>query len=287
MEPTALVTDPPIQAPTRPAGVSGFEDSLQSRTKVPCAAALALWEVEADELESELDRTKDILARFARAVADASVTGQAVDSFLQALDLTLISQDHNWRAIFATMRHQKVWSAGHKQAAMDRYLQYLGFRRRLLGFILERRASLDDTGNWRFAAARRAPAMAGATDGEACDEYLRLPEGEPVTLDLRQGRMVPLWLADNRFLLVASQPSSLLTDKGVQLYFPRHRNLVGRHPSADVPIGGDYINVSRAHALVEWASPFTVTITDLSANGTLLRRADHERFARPRPQAAG
>lgn len=243
---------------------------------MPYAVAEDLWGKDHQVLSDELDATTEILNRFARAVADAASDEGGADDFLHQLDLKLISEDHNWRAIFATIRHQKVWSAARRQAVLERYLQYLGFRRRLLAFIMDRRANLSDTGSWLFS--HQWALEAGDIDANAAaaaEDFVRLPQGEPVTFDLGRGRMLAVWFADRRFLLVASQPPSLVTDTGVQLYFPRHRNLFGRHPSADVPVPGDYVNVSRAHALLEWTTPLRLTITDLSANGILVRGDDH------------
>ena len=271
---TQTPTPDPAAAGTRPQSVAAFELSLQGRTKVPLTEVFALWEGELHALGEALDATNHILARFARAVSDAAESDAAADDFLRELDLKLISEDHNWRAIFSTIRHQKIWTADHKRTALESYLQYLGFRKRLLNFIIDRQANLAETGRWFFCN------QVDLEEGTALSEYVALPEGSPVTLDLREGRMVPVWLAGNRFMLIASQPASLLTDKGLQLTFPRHRNVVGRHPSADVPIPGEYTNVSRAHALVEWDSPFVVTITDLSTNGTLLHAKDYERLVR-------
>jgi hypothetical protein len=263
--------------------VAEFRTFLEGRTKVPAGQVDDFLAWDEQGLEDALLEVSQILRRFADAVADAAEDPTASRDFLRALDLKLISQDHNWRAIFATVRAQSIWSDEHRRLAIKNYLEYLGFRRRLLAFVQEKRASLSQTRAWRFSQLPRPePAAHGATQAvpggaDAPEGYYRFPNGVPVDLALPVSRTVNVWLAGSRVLLVGSQPPQLVTDGGEHLPCLRDRNLVGRHVSCDVVVPERYVSVSRAHLLVEWRGGNRVTLTDLSSYGTYLSTQDQDR----------
>lgn len=260
--------------------VAEFRAFVEGRTKVPADRVddfLGWDEPDLDRAVEDVDR---ILERFAEAVAAASATPEATRNFLRSLDLKLISEDHNWRAIFATIRAQNSWSDEHRRLALKNYLEYLGFRRRLLAFVQEKRASLSQTRAWRFSQLPRPDATSGPSGEQPPDApegYYRFPNGVPVDLELPLTRTVNVWLAGSRFLLVGSQPPHLVTDGGEHLPCLRDRNLVGRHVSCDVVVPERYVSVSRAHLLVEWRRGNRVTLTDLSSFGTYLSARDQDR----------
>lgn len=257
--------------------VGEFRAFLEGRTKVPPQRVDEFLEWDDQVLQEAMGEVEGVLRRFAEAVADAASAPAGTRDFLRALDLKLISQDHNWRAIFATVRAQSIWSDEHRELAIKNYLEYLGFRRRLLAFIQEKRASLSETRAWYFTLTPTgAPGEEGASRGAAAapEGFYRLPNGAPVELALPASRVLYVWLAGSRFQLVGSQPAQVITDQGESLPCFRDRNLVGRHVSSDVVVPERYVSVSRAHLLVEWHKGGRVVLTDLSTYGTFIESRD-------------
>jgi hypothetical protein len=241
-----------------------FEAMLASRTKVPVEriAEYSAWSPE--RFQEELTFLNDVLKRFARAVVDAMEAPASADAFIRELDLKEISQDHSWRAIFSTIRAQDAWNEDHKRTVLVKYLQYLGFRKRLVEFISARQGNLEETRAWSGIAAARALVE---HEGE---RFVRLPMGEAVDLNLPADAPMSLLLAGYRFRLARGEALDLMDDQGRHQPLPRTRNLIGRHPSADVVVDAAYGRVSRAHLLLERRDADQVTLLDISSGGTFV-----------------
>ena len=89
---------------------------------------------------------------------------QSTNEFLRELDLKTISRDHDWRAIFSTMRTEDAGPEGYKRSVLIKYLQYLSFRKRLVEYIHSRKQGFDETDE--FSDMTQYPAAA-----------MRLPSG--------------------------------------------------------------------------------------------------------------
>ena len=109
-----------------------FEGRLAERTKVPPnkLGEFLGWSEERLKLESKT--VAKVLKRFAEAVVDSMEHPDSADKFLRELDLRSISRDHDWWAIFSTIRAQEAGYEGYKRAVLIKYLQYLSFRKRLI-----------------------------------------------------------------------------------------------------------------------------------------------------------
>ena len=130
-----------------------------------------------------------ILRRFADAVVESMDAPRTMDDFLAELDLKTISRDHDWRAIFSTVRgRDDEDSPQFKRAVLIKYLQYLSFRKRLLDYIHARKAGLEETDELS-SELTRVPAAPGSRDGAvvrlgvagvALEDFDRMPLGEAV-----------------------------------------------------------------------------------------------------------
>lgn len=250
----------------RPVGSgSQLEAALAGRTKVPVEriAEYSSWPQE--RFRRELEEVNTILKRFAGAVAEAMEEPATAADFLAHLDLKLISQDHDWRAIFSTLMDQADISLDDKRVLLVRYLQYLGFRKRLVEFIFSRQGSLGET---RVLNDVTTGLEETTLEGEPC---LRLPLGEAVELRVPEAGGIELMLALHRFRLQADgHQATLVEDDGSRHVLRHGRNLVGRHPSADVVVDGRRRQISRAHLILEWHGKGRFTALDISTGGTFV-----------------
>lgn len=245
-----------------PSDLSRYMAVLATRNKVPAdkIAELATWPD--DEIEREAEKVAAILNRFAVAVAEAVDNAAAADNFLRQLDLDLIERDHNWRDIFRSIRVQKVWRAEHKTAAIAAYLDYLSFRKRLVGYIMTRKASLARTNSWMHDDL--------VPHRIHNDGYVQLKKSEPLSLDVPPGGTVELLLASRPFRLIATQPGRLIDEDGQHYPFKQGKNIIGRHVSADIRLPDRYEDISRAHLLVQLVRGTRLSLTDLSTGGTFI-----------------
>jgi hypothetical protein len=268
----SAATEPPVHQGTAEIGADAarhLEALLAGRTKVPVERVAEYGSWPRERFHQELEEVNAILKRFAGAVADAMEDPGSAADFLAELDLKLVSRDHDWRTIFSTLKAQTGLSPHHKRILLVRYLQYLGFRKRLVEFIFARHGSLGET---RALSSLADPAGLTTIDGEA---YLRLPLGETVELAAPGSRPMVLMLAVHRFSLEAPDqgPVVLAEEDGTRHTLRQGRNLVGRHPSADVVVSGGLRQVSRAHLILEWHGERRLTALDISTGGTYVPTA--------------
>lgn len=252
-----------------PEGLAQFSQILEERTKVPPSKACELWKWPQERLRAEVRDVHKLLNRFARAVVDAMEEPISSHDFLRDLDLKLISRDHNWRAIFSTLRTQSVWTEEHKRSVVGKYLQYLSFRKCLLDTIITQKAGLQETSNWSVSELLPAQTGRSGSKQELDGELKRLPVGEPVHLNLPV-HGVELFLTSHRFRLVGGKGGGLVDSDGICYRFQLGRNLVGRHTEADIALPSELNSISRVHLVVEWNQGSEISLTDLSSGGTFI-----------------
>ncbi len=263
----------PVAAPD---ALADFESRLSARTKVPPHRLSEYLAWTDRQVKEESQSVARVLKRFAEAVVRAMEDSSAADEFLHDLDLKAVSRDHDWRAIFSTIRAQSQGYEGYKRAVLIKYLQYLSFRKRLLEFIYLRKAGLDETDAFtdltQLAAVAAVHQSGDATPALAsdADALRRLPFGEAVEIDLPSGRKLDVMLACHMFRLLGEDPPCLIDQNGVMYFLKPGRNMIGRHPESDVVIDPEFSDVSRAHMIIDWRGGQTLSIIDFSSRGTWL-----------------
>jgi len=257
-----------------------FEARLSTRTKVPSERLGDFLGWSEDHVRREAKVVNQVLKRFAEAVVRSMEEPDSMDGFLQELDLKTISRDHDWRAIFSTLRGQQgVDSDQYKRAVLIKYLQYLSFRKRLLDFIHARKAGLEETDELA-ADLTRIPEIPAVADNSAVrvglvrtagtEGFQRMPLGEAVEFSLTDGDVLAFLLARHRFELVSGDHPYVVDRNGVTCFVKPGRNMVGRHPESDLTVDANFGDVSRAHMVLEWDGGVSFRLMDLSSRGTWL-----------------
>jgi hypothetical protein len=248
-----------------------FESKLAPFTKVPIERAQMYLTWSHDDVRREANGVARVLKRFANAVVSAVENPQRARQFLRTLDLKLITRDHDWRAIFSTMRSNEA-SGG-------------------ADFILAKKQGLEETDEFdevnlnpgdSDTSGKRPlfevpPKVAGDI---AAEQFVRLATGESVAVRLEEGEKVELKLGSHPFRLVHASPPCLMDQNGLMYFLRPGRNMIGRHPESDVALDPDFGNVSRAHLIIERESDAMLRLMDLSSRGTFLRREALQRGRR-------
>ena len=260
--------------------LQSFETRLSTRTKVPSERLGDFLGWNEDQVRREAKVVTRVLKRFAEAVVRSMDEPDSMDSFLDELDLKTISRDHDWRAIFSTLRGQQGGdSEQFKRAVLIKYLQYLSFRKRLLDFIHARKAGLEETDELS-SELTRIPESLGAGEGSVvriglarashAEGFQRMPLGEAVEISLADGDVLEFMLARHRFELVGGEHPYVVDHSGVTCFVKPGRNMVGRHPESDLTVDANFGDVSRAHMVLEWDGGVLFRFMDLSSRGTWL-----------------
>lgn len=261
-----------------------FETRLSERTKVPPSKLSEFMGWPEERLKGESKIVSKILKRFAEAVVDSVESPNSADKFLKDLDLRSISRDHDWRAIFSTIRAQEAGYEGYKHAVLVKYLQYLSFRKRLIEYVVASRRGLEETDEYSditlFALRFRGESGDGRTvsHARAVDpSFVRLPLGESVDLELPRGHEINVMLAAHVYRLSGAHPPTLSDQHGVTYVLKKGRNMVGRHPEGDVVVDPNFGDVSRAHVIVEWDGDERIRLIDFSSRGTYVHKDAQKR----------
>ena len=269
-------------------GPTEFESRLADRTKVPAERLHEFLNWPIYKLRRESEHVSRVLKRIAEAVVNSMENPASTNAFLRDLDLKSISRDHDWRAIFSTIRAHEGGYDSYKRTVLIRYLQYLSFRKRLLEYIYTRKQGFDEVDSYadELTEYPSPPPMAAPDTGfdpgdDAGEEaglrrftgdFRRMPMAEALEIPLAAGEKLDIMLAGHLFRLIGGHPPSLIDQNGVTYFLKDGRNMVGRHPESDVPIDQNFSDVSRAHIIVEWEGADRITVIDLSSRGSFIRR---------------
>jgi len=269
-------------------GPTDFEARLAFRTKVPAERLHEFLNWPIYKLRRESEHVSRVLKRIAEAVVNSMENPASTNAFLRGLDLKSISRDHDWRAIFSTIRAHESGYNGYKRTVLIRYLQYLSFRKRLLEYIHTRKqgfdevdANADELTQYPSPPPMPAPDTGfNAADGLVSEDGLhrftgdfrRMPMGEALEIPVSKGEKLDIMLAGHLFRIIGGHPPSLIDQNGVTYFLKNGRNMMGRHPESDVPIDQNFSDVSRAHVIVEWEGTERISVIDLSSRGSYIRR---------------
>ena len=284
---TTTVSDPTREGMIQD-GPTEFESRLAFRTKVPAERLHEFLNWPIYKLRRESEHVSRVLKRIAEAVVNSMENPASTNAFLRDLDLKSISRDHDWRAIFSTIRAHESGYDGYKRTVLIRYLQYLSFRKRLLEYIYTRKQGFDEMDSYsdELTEYPSPPPMSApdtgfnAADGPVSEDGLRrftgdfrrMPMGESLDIPVCKGEKLDIMLAGHLFRIIGGHPPSLIDQNGVTYFLKDGRNMVGRHPESDVPIDQNFSDVSRAHVIVEWEGADRITVIDLSSRGSFIRR---------------
>lgn len=269
--------------------VERFSARLASLVKVPSNRIAEFVDSSALELQQQLAVIDDVDGRFeAILMAVRRDPDQGREAFAR-LDLRIVSRDHGWRDILAREELRQRDGLPFLVVALEKYIEYLRFRRRLLAFILERRAvmetgargdispfmaTLRDVSRRETSAFDRPARDLGAM---ASDVYRRLPPREAYPLHLPAGGETTLVLAGHPFRM--SRGAEVLTlqdENGIAYQIPPGSHSVGRSRDCDVVLDPNLREVSRKHLVIEWDGESGLTLMDVSHLGSFVPKGNAE-----------
>lgn len=269
-----------------------FRKSLEARTRVPPERILEFLAMSDVELIQQSRVIGRIERRFSGILTRVDRDSVTIAGFLRALDIRVFTRDHKWRNIIAALNQRGLDYDDYRRLALERYLEYLRFRREILMFIHRRRAERAESvperpsegkprhldtlqmtsilpGDARDTDAFKRPAS--QLQPMASDKFVRLPRNETVDVTLAPRELLDLFLAAHRFTLsIVGGDLQLVDEQGVTYFLPQGQRTLGRHARNDIIVDTDYREISRFHLVIEWQGGNTVQLTDISTLGTFL-----------------
>ncbi len=263
--------------------------ALSGKTSLSSLKVTALGGLADDALLREADAYNRMEQRIVRVLSQPPGTGNGLSDFLAELDLSLVTEDNDWRAILRSVKILDGARDDYKRTALLKYMDYLSSGQEFVRTIRSNRRHQHPASNGEDSGAHRTPSdlsprqalifdlpdLAGTGDTQGDpekEEFNRLPKGETLEVEFAAHQSLGLMMARYKFTIVAGSPFLLLDDNGNDLRLRSGKNIVGRSAQCDVAVDPIYRAVSRKHVIVEANGGGVVKLTDISTLGTFVPR---------------
>lgn len=249
-----------------------FAFALTGRAGVPGTRVASLVDMNPETLRREAEAIRQVEQVFNDALDGSLRDVTRIGPFLKEMDLNLISQDHDWRAIIGALNAIEDPQEPYKKVALVKYVQYLAARRQTVTAIysVKRGARPDQNGEANSKLRETAIFDLSEFGDRDAELFVRMPKGETVEIDLEAEGSVLVMLAKHPCRIERNGKPSFVDDAGRGTPLRRGKNIVGRDTSCDVQVNVAYREVSRKHLIVEVVDTRTVRLTDISSHGTSL-----------------
>ncbi len=254
-----------------------FEFALSGRTCVPAAKINALVDVSDEKLLEEAEAIKQAEQRFADALSGVLANISGINNVLKKVNLTIISQDNDWRPIITALMAVPEGFEQYKKVALVKYMQYMVTRQEIVKGLHHHRqihkkgaretASVN-AGQQSLRETAIFEHMAFAAPGKDGADFARLPKGETLEVELNKNSTFGVRLARSVCGIVHRGHLIFIDDHGQETALRKGKNIVGRDAGADVVMDANLRDVSRKHLIVDTDGSNVIRVTDISAHGT-------------------
>jgi hypothetical protein len=254
-----------------------FEFALAGRTCVPSAKIAALADVRDEDLLKEASDIKKAERRLADSLSSVLEDSSRINDVLKEIDLTLISNDNDWRTIISVLMAVPASYERYKKIALVKYMQYLVSRQEIvIDLHLHRQIHKDKEskhvdGAEGEAGLKETAILGHSTFKTACGEkaeYERLPKGETLELSLDPKEIFTFFVARHQCAIVMRDRLYFIDADGRETSLRSGKNIVGRDLAADIVMEAKMRDISRKHLVIESEGTEIVRVTDISSHGT-------------------
>lgn len=241
-----------------------FVAFLRARTQIRDARLQEFAGYDAHALKREARKMLHAHQNVMNVMVSAKETGEPLLVLWRHLDISKVPDDYDWPSILFALGKAPAAAEPYRHEALTLYLEFLEKRREALDKYRTPEAEAPDA-----QAADDARARATLRD------YVRLPHGRTVEVNLTEDPDVTVFLGANRYHLSrrgGAVAFAVPDDVAPHLLKPG-RNTVGRASNCDVRLPDGSRDVSREHLVVEVGTDRSVTVKDMSSRGTYMRDA--------------
>lgn len=263
-------------AEVRFSSLRDFEFAVAGRIGLPASKISALVELSDEELLREAESIRKLEQRFSEILSAAMETDTPVGPVLEALDLSFVSQDHDWRLIIGALNLTSGKFEDYKRTALIKYMQYLTARQEVIRTLYSHRQRNRAEGSTQVGSddntAMRETMIFDLSDvfpDQAVDSNLaRLPKGATIEIDLQQSEELPLVLVKHACRIVNDGALHFIDHTGARTELKQGQNTIGRDDICDIILRPNHRDISRKHLVVELLSDTAMRLTDISSLGT-------------------
>ena len=263
-----------------------FEFALGGRTSLPSDKISRLVGMSDDDLLREAEGIRKLEKRFSEILSSAMQSTTKLGPILKALDMSLVTQDNDWRAIIETLNGADDKFEEHKRLALVKYMQYLQARQDVIRTLYGHRkenakeaaGALETRGQKMretliFDQSEEAGVGVGVGVGDGGEGMRRLPKGEAVEFKVSSDQ--PLLVKIVRHECTISDDGGLTFTDEVNNSTPliKGRYAVGRDAECEILLDSGYRDISRQHVIIDVDGDMRVWLTDVSSLGTFVPQA--------------
>ena len=137
---------------------AAFGAALETRTRVPAERVAEFLDSSDLELAQQFDLLTEVEAQLAEVAELLHQEPEAGRHALDRVDPHVFSRDHGWRDILLTLLEPPGAPVEYLRSAVDKYRDYLRFRRELVQFVRDRRMAaqpraIDETSVFEIGRA--------------------------------------------------------------------------------------------------------------------------------------
>ncbi len=256
-----------------------FEFALSGRTAVPSRKISDMVKFSTEQLKKEARTIKEVEKRFVTILSRSIEEPNSINRALREIDPLIFSQDHGWREIISSLNEGDDEYNPFRRIALVKYMQYLASRQEIIKYMYSEKKKLLKEGNGE-EPAEGAPfkdtlilentVFEPTQDHQKNMTFERMPKGEPVTLTLKPGEVIDIYLSKHACKLGSDDGLSFTDQKGRNHTLSKGRTVIGRDTASTIIMEPNLRDISRLHLVIEKFDDQTVQITDLSSHGTFI-----------------
>ena len=258
--------------------VDEFEFALAGRSGIPSDKLSRLVNMKDAELLREAEGIRKLEKRFSEILAHVMRTESKLGPILEALDMSLVTQDNDWRTVIEALNLTTGDSVeDYKRVALVKYMQYLQARQDAIRTLYSQRKA-----NRNEAAVQvQSPEdkiretlifdlSEGVPDGSTDDGMRRLPKGEPISFGISASTPLHVKLVKHACTITVDNGLMFIDDANNSSPLTAGRYTIGRDGECEIPLNPEYRDISRKHLIVDVVGQQQVQLTDVSSLGSFV-----------------
>ena len=262
--------------------LSDFEFSLAGRTCVPSRKITQMVKFSTDELKKEARTIKEVEKRFVGMLSDSIEDTDSINRALRSLDPQIFSQDNQWRSIIHGLNTIEDDALNpFRRVAVVKYMQYLSSRQEIIKYLYSdkkkssKSSSASDEGDISADLLKDTLVLEN-TVFEPLDDtgknkaMERMLKGENVTIALKQGETIDIYLSKHECKIVSGSPNKFYDQEGRSYELQVGKTTIGRDAKCIIMIDPKLRDISRTHLIIELDQDNTLYMTDFSSHGTYI-----------------
>lgn len=255
-----------------------FEFALTGRTSIPARKISEMVRFTTEQLKKEARTIKEVEKRFVSILSRSIEEPDSINRALREMDPLIFSQDHGWRDIISSLNNGNEDFNPFRRIALVKYMQYLASRQEIIKYLYseKKKNSKENSEDPVEGAQFKDTLILENTVFEPTQEqfkdkaYERMPKGEPVTVTMRPGENIDLFLSKHPCRIHSGDVLTFVDQKEREHKLGKGRNVVGRDTASTIIMEPNLRDISRLHLVIEKFDDQTIQITDLSSHGTFI-----------------